>query len=148
MSDRAYLAVLRHGCVLQKHTVYAATPRSPSVARWWLPGGGLLPGESFAEGAAREAREEIGCAVILGPVLEVMEFLETETGVRSVHLVFSAQLASDDEPIVPSDQPEDPGSGRVTELRWLPVNDWPEAPQWLRAAVRGELQCAYVVRRV
>lgn len=53
MSDRAHLAVLRDGCVLQEHTVYAATPRSPGVARGWLPGGGLLPGESFAEGAAR-----------------------------------------------------------------------------------------------
>lgn len=147
MSDRAYLAVLRDGCVLQEHTVYTATECNPGIARWWLPGGGLLPGESFTEGAAREAREEIGCAVVLGPVLEVREFLERKTGLRSVHLVFSAQLAPGAEPRVPADQPEDPASGRVTEVRWLPVNDWPEAPAWLRAAVRGELRCYYILRR-
>ncbi len=140
--------MLRDGNVPQEHSVYAATPRSPGVERWWLPGGGLLPGETFAEGAAREAREEIGCTVLLGPVLEVQEFLEAKTGLRSIHLVFSAQLAPGEEPHVPADQPTDLDSGRVTELRWLPVNDWPEAPQWLRAAACGEVRCDYSMRRV
>lgn len=147
VSDRAYLAILRDGCVLQEHSIYAATPRSPGFARWALPGGGLLPGESFADGAAREAREEIGCAVVLGPVLEVKEFLETKTVLRSVHLVFSARLAPGEEPSVLAEQPEDPTGGRVTAFRWLLVQAWPEAPAWLRAAARGELRCHYVLRR-
>lgn len=34
---------------------------------WTAPGGGLDPGESHAEAAARELREEIGVEVLLGP---------------------------------------------------------------------------------
>jgi ADP-ribose pyrophosphatase YjhB (NUDIX family) len=146
LSDRAYFAILSNGCVPQEHSVYAATARGPGFARWALPGGGLQPGEPFAEAAIREAREEIGCAVTLGSVLAVTEFLALKTGERSVHLVFSAVLAPDDEPCVPAQQPEDPASGHVTALRWLPVSEWPEAPAWLRAAVRGELRCDYIVR--
>jgi 8-oxo-dGTP pyrophosphatase MutT (NUDIX family) len=151
MIDRVYLALLREGCVLQEHSVYVTTPRGPGIERWALPGGGVLPGESFAEGAAREAREEIGCTVVLGPVLAVTEFLETRTGIRSVHLVFSAEVAPGEEPHVPTDQPDDPDSGQVTALRWLPVEmwlaEWPEAPTWVQATARGEDQCHYSLQR-
>jgi 8-oxo-dGTP pyrophosphatase MutT (NUDIX family) len=38
------------------------------AARWWVaPGGGLEPGESFEDAARREAEEETGFSIELGP---------------------------------------------------------------------------------
>ena len=147
VSDRAYVAVLRDGCVLQEHSVYAATPRGPGFGRWALPGGGLLPGESFADAATREAREELGCGVILGPVGAITEFLQQRTGERSVHLVFGARIEPGDEPRVPEDQPDDPDSGRVTELRWLAAADLPDHLAWLRDIIEGRIACHYELHR-
>lgn len=36
---------------------------------WSLPGGGIAPRETLAEAAAREVREEAGCAVTVGALL-------------------------------------------------------------------------------
>ena len=49
MSDRVYLAVVRDGCVLQEHSVYAGTARRPAFERWALPDGGLLPDHQPAD---------------------------------------------------------------------------------------------------
>jgi 8-oxo-dGTP diphosphatase len=40
---------------------------------WFTVGGGVEPGESFIEAAAREIREETGIAAVLGPVVWVRE---------------------------------------------------------------------------
>jgi 8-oxo-dGTP diphosphatase len=43
--------------------------RPPAEGRWSVPGGRIEPGETAAEAAAREVREETGLEVEVGPVL-------------------------------------------------------------------------------
>ncbi len=51
-------------------------PYAPEVTYWFTPGGGLDPGETFEEAAARELREETGFE--LGRLSDVVRFDEVE----------------------------------------------------------------------
>lgn len=52
---------------------------------WITPGGGLKPGETFEEGAARELREETGLACDLGPCVWSRRYV-LEAGGRRVDM--------------------------------------------------------------
>ena len=56
----------------------------PLAGQWSLPGGSLDVGESLRDGVAREAREETGLDVDVGPVVEVFDriLLDTDRRVR------------------------------------------------------------------
>ena len=43
-------------------------PGSPMPGKWEFAGGKVEPGETPAEAAAREGREEVGAAVVVGPL--------------------------------------------------------------------------------
>jgi len=60
----------------------------PMAGQWSLPGGALELGETLAEGTAREALEETGLAVEIGPVVGVFDrILMDENGAVGYHFV-------------------------------------------------------------
>lgn len=63
---RVVAAVVRHGGRL---LVTRRPDRGERPGQWEFPGGKVEPGEGEPEALAREIREELGCALAVGPLL-------------------------------------------------------------------------------
>jgi 8-oxo-dGTP pyrophosphatase MutT (NUDIX family) len=58
-------------------------PSMPEIGEWWeLPGGGLEPGESYAETAVREIHEETGFDIALASLPDLPRWNRDSTYVR------------------------------------------------------------------
>lgn len=60
----------------------------PQYGRWTLPAGFMENGESTADAAVRETREEAGAEVVLGP----LHTLSNVAHIHQVHLFYRARL--------------------------------------------------------
>lgn len=83
----------------------------PWQGRWICPGGGLEPGETLAEGALREVREETHLDIELGRVLPPFETIFREAGAVRLHVVYVDFLAK---PLGGELKPDDD----VAEAEW------------------------------
>jgi ADP-ribose pyrophosphatase YjhB (NUDIX family) len=92
---------------------------------WGTLGGAVEPGESPAEAAVREAREEIGAAVRLVGLLDVLGGPDYEVtypnGDRTAYVtaVYEARIISGS----PA-----PGDGELSELAWFTPEELPALP--------------------
>lgn len=87
-------AVVRRGNAI---LVTRRTDRPGRPGQWEFPGGKVEPGERDDEALAREIREELGCAVAVGPLLLRHAHRYPD---RAVDLAFYAcTLAPDVEPL-------------------------------------------------
>ena len=85
----ASVAVLRDGRVL-----VAARGRGPMAGRFSLPGGLVEPGETLAQAALRELREEVGVeAEIIGFIDHVEVIEQDDDGRIRHHFVIGAHAA-------------------------------------------------------
>lgn len=97
-----------------------ATKMRDRSGPWYtLPGGGQLPGETLKEALERECREEIGCAVQVGELLYVREYIgknhhfaHRHAGFHQVEHVFRAFLKD----------PNSPCLGDAADTRQIGVN--------------------------
>jgi 8-oxo-dGTP diphosphatase len=126
----ASVAVFRDGRVM-----LAARGRAPMEGLYSLPGGGVEPGETLAEAALRELREETGVeAELIGFVAPVEAIERDGQGRVRLHIVIAAHAARwvSGEPQI---GPE------AKDIRWVTERDMTGLP--LTPGLAGILQQAF-----
>lgn len=92
----------------------------PAYGKWSVPGGMLDLGESLRDAAAREAKEETGLDVAVGPMVDVVErVIRDESGQIRYHFIivdFAARWVKG-EPKAASD---------ALEARWVDLEELEE----------------------
>ncbi len=89
--------------------------KPPRVGHWSLPGGAQKLGETVAEAARREVREETGLAVAVGEVLAVVDLIERDGERVRYHYTlidFSAE----------AEGPELRPGGDAADARWFSLD--------------------------
>lgn len=104
-------------CVIEKADGSILLVRHSYRQRWGLPGGLLKKGEDAADGAKREALEEVGLEVeLVGEPAVVVD-----PGPRRVDVVYRARAAAGTDPDAAR-----PVSAEILEVRWAPRDELPE----------------------
>lgn len=102
-------------CVVERGDGALLLVRHSYRRRWGFPGGLLQRGEDVADGARREALEEVGLRIELSGEPAVV----VDPGPRRVDVVFSARPTGDPGGAAP-------GSPEIVELAWFPPGGLPQ----------------------
>jgi len=100
---------------------------------WSLPGGRREAGETLAEAAVRETKEEAGVVVEAGPVVHVSERIDT--AVHDVFTVFRTELLS-------KEPDADPADDDVSEAAWVSADEASALMPWYFDGVAALLVAA------
>jgi 8-oxo-dGTP diphosphatase len=104
-------------CVIERGDGALLLIRHSYRKRWGFPGGFLKRGETPADAARRETREEVGVDVVLDETPKVV----VDAGFRRVDVIFTGRAAEG----AGNDNPS-PRSPEILEARWFPATDLPE----------------------
>jgi 8-oxo-dGTP diphosphatase len=97
--------------------------KPPRVGQWSLPGGAQKLGETVAEAARREVREETGLAVEVGEVLAVVDLIERDgERVRYHYTLIDFGADAPDSELRPG--------GDAAEARWFTLDEIERLGLW------------------
>lgn len=121
----AYLLAVQNGML-----AVADTPSG-----WFLPGGGIDPGETHEECARRECLEELGCPAQLGPYIgcaDAFMMLLRDGPFHPIQYYYAGTLGGK------TQEPTEPDHA----LRWVPAEEAAQNMhlEWQRWAVRQLLE--------
>lgn len=114
--------------------------KPPRAGQWSLPGGAQKVGETIADAARREIREEAGIAVDLGKVIATLDLIERDArGLVRLHYTLIDFVAEALEVTLRA------GSD-AAEARWFALEDLPALNLWTEtlriiALARTERPC-------
>lgn len=118
----AYAAVRRNG-----HVLMVKTNGSGDV--WEFPGGGIRPGESFADAVSREVKEETGYQVHLSPDpapfyvgQDQFYYLKRQRYCYGILLVYEVEYVART-PELPSGVTVPPGQDEIVDVDWIKLNE-------------------------
>jgi len=106
--------------VVKGNQILMAQHHQDDETYWCLPGGGLEPGETPAEGALRELAEE--CCV-QGKLVRQISHYETSPGDETV--TFLVEIGSQ-EPRLGYDPEVEPGDEILSDVKWMTLAEIPE----------------------
>jgi ADP-ribose pyrophosphatase YjhB (NUDIX family) len=99
-------------CRFEDRVLLCRRAIEPRLGYWTIPSGFLELGESCAEGAARETREEAGVEIEIDGLLAVYDVPR----IGHVHLIYQARLPSDH--LAPGPESEEARLFPWTEIPW------------------------------
>lgn len=95
---------------------------SVHVGLWESPGGGVDFGETFADAAKREAKEELGVEVETIAMLGLVEYIKPEDGKHIVGPAFVCKITSGTPKICEPDKCDEIGWFTIEEALKLPLS--------------------------
>ena len=98
--------------------------KPPRPGRWSLPGGAQKLGETLAEAAAREVREETGVAIAIGPLVDAVDAIERDDNGQVQHHYSLVDFAAD----WVTGEPE--AGGDATEATWFTLVEIERLDLW------------------
>ena len=130
-TDRARILLVRRGRL-------ALIERVRAGERYWVvPGGGVEAGETLAVAARREAAEELGLPVTLGP-LRIVAHVPAADGWQR-QWCFEASADSDEIAVTAGPELHRSPADGTHRAVWLGLDDLAGRPVWPEPAVRALL---------
>ena len=112
ISDQHYVGQVSQKAIIPKGNTVLVVRDLIDSDTWDLPGGRLHKSEDMAEGLRREVFEEIGVAILVGPVIFTDQFIRERDNIPNVIIAHRCTLADEHAPFTLA-------ADEIAEAKWI-----------------------------